>query len=386
MKLFKPAFEALSLCFTRYAWEKIVHLNSLSHNEVGAFGISNSENLLLVEDLVVVKQEVTAASVKFDDEAVNEFIEDQYDAGRRPEQVMRIWIHTHPNWVVDCKVKNIQERLPAPSGRDEETFKDAFGKCDWSIMFIYGGGRGSYARLALRNSFISQGEIIIPVSMCNGKMPNKKERKAWDKEFEENVTASKIVISGMGFGHIPYISPIKQKAINLAENNTFEEYLMLFNIKPSQFKKLDQGSKQYWWGEYERDRQAGEITGMVVEEEEATDFDLHKDYSHRGAAKRYTKAKELCDKCDRVKFCAKYCDAYNATMKGEDKSEPMGFVDEIKKADSSDDIDIDLFTEYLRENGLTPEEFDTFSPSGKTYWKDCYKKDMDFININRDNY
>jgi proteasome lid subunit RPN8/RPN11 len=76
--------------------------------------------------------------VAFDDTAVAEFFDEQVDAGRRPEQFARIWVHTHPG---EC---------PWPSGVDERTFADAFGHCDWSVMFILARGGQTYARLQFR--------------------------------------------------------------------------------------------------------------------------------------------------------------------------------------------------------------------------------------------
>jgi len=61
---------------------------------VGGFGVSDAEDLLYVQDFVTVKQEVTGVSVKFDDQAVADYMEDQVDRGRKPEQLMRIWCHT----------------------------------------------------------------------------------------------------------------------------------------------------------------------------------------------------------------------------------------------------------------------------------------------------
>lgn len=182
----------LSLRFTRYAWEKIAYLNSLSTAEVGAFGISNANNLLLVEDIVVIKQEVTGASVSFDDEAVADFFLDQVEAGRKPEQFGRIWIHTHPNWYNQMNSRAGVCAIPSPSPVDEETFNRAFGNCDWAIMFIYGGGSSGYARLSLRKRF--HGQIILPVTRGNGKQPTTVDVEKWKQEFEENVTENIVVI------------------------------------------------------------------------------------------------------------------------------------------------------------------------------------------------
>ncbi|MEQ8835429.1 MAG: Mov34/MPN/PAD-1 family protein, partial [Lacipirellulaceae bacterium] len=103
--------------------------------EIGGFGISSAEDLLLVEDLVLVEQQADWASVEFKDTAVADFYDSQVDRGRTPEQFARIWIHTHPG------------DSPRPSGTDEETFARVFGSCNWAVMFILAQKGASYARL-----------------------------------------------------------------------------------------------------------------------------------------------------------------------------------------------------------------------------------------------
>ena len=66
-------------------------------------------------------QDVTVASIAFDDLAVADFFETQVDAGRKPEQFGRIWLHTHPG------------NSAQPSGTDEETFYRVFGHCQWAV-------------------------------------------------------------------------------------------------------------------------------------------------------------------------------------------------------------------------------------------------------------
>ena len=73
-------------------------------------------------------------TVEFDDAAVADFFDEQVDAGLRPEQFGRIWIHTHPG---DC---------PYPSGTDEDTFSRCFSSADWAVMFIIAADSSTYAR------------------------------------------------------------------------------------------------------------------------------------------------------------------------------------------------------------------------------------------------
>jgi hypothetical protein len=123
------------LVFSLRAWLKLQYLCHVGETEVGGFGLTPPGYPLYVEDVALVRQACTAVSVAFDDTAVADFFDDQVDAGRRPEQFARIWVHTHPG---DC---------PHPSGTDEETFARVFGGCDWAVMFILARGGATYCRL-----------------------------------------------------------------------------------------------------------------------------------------------------------------------------------------------------------------------------------------------
>jgi len=112
------------LRFSRTAWAKLLYFRDKSEDEVGGFGITEAEDLLLVTEFVTVKQEVSCVSVKFDDEAVGRFFDEQVDLGRKPEQFARVWLHTHPG------------DSPEPSGTDEGTFERVFGACQSAAMCI----------------------------------------------------------------------------------------------------------------------------------------------------------------------------------------------------------------------------------------------------------
>ena len=118
-----------SLRFSPYAMAKLLYLRDVGPTEVGGFGISNADDLLLVEDIQLVQQVCSVVSVEFDDDSVADFFDQQVDAGRQPEQFARIWIHTHPG------------ASPAPSGTDEETFERCFGGVNWAVMHIIAQGR-----------------------------------------------------------------------------------------------------------------------------------------------------------------------------------------------------------------------------------------------------
>ena len=85
-----------TLKFTPTAWGKLVYLRDRGPTEIGGFGISDPEEPLLITDVVLVPQQCTSVTVKFDDAGVADYFDAQVDLGRRPEQFARLWLHTHP--------------------------------------------------------------------------------------------------------------------------------------------------------------------------------------------------------------------------------------------------------------------------------------------------
>ncbi len=126
-----------SLRLTPYAWAKLRFLRDAGTTEIGGFGVSDARDLLLVRDVLLVKQECSSVKVAFDDAAVADYFDRQADAGLSPQQFGRIWFHTHPG------------SSPHPSCTDEETFARVFGPADWAVMAILARGGRWYARLGV---------------------------------------------------------------------------------------------------------------------------------------------------------------------------------------------------------------------------------------------
>lgn len=121
--------------FSPTAWAKLLLLRDAGSTEIGGFGLATADDLLRVEDIILVGQLCTATHVEFDDESVADYFDAQVDAGRRPEEFARIWVHTHPGASAE------------PSRTDEVTFAQAFGSADWAVMFILSRCGQAYARL-----------------------------------------------------------------------------------------------------------------------------------------------------------------------------------------------------------------------------------------------
>lgn len=161
------------LRFSPTAWAKLRFCRDVTDNEVGGFGITEADDLLFVTDFILVKQKVTAVSVSFEDESVANFFEDQVEAGRKPEQFARVWLHSHPG------------SSPEPSMTDEQTFARVFGSCDWSVMCIVAQDGGTFARLRFNAG--PGGEVKIPVCVDYGYEFDAADFEVWEQQYKANV-------------------------------------------------------------------------------------------------------------------------------------------------------------------------------------------------------
>jgi hypothetical protein len=161
------------LRFSPTAWAKLLFLRDAGNTEIGGFGISPAEDLLFVEDIALVTQTCTLVHVEFGDYAVADYFDRQVDAGRRPEQFARIWVHTHPG--------NSAE----PSGTDELTFSRVFGRADWAVMFILARGGQSFARLRYN---VGPGvDVKLPVDVDYARAFAASDQDGWQAEYTANV-------------------------------------------------------------------------------------------------------------------------------------------------------------------------------------------------------
>ena len=162
-----------TLRFSPTAWAKLLFLRDYGDTEVGGFGVSANDDPLFVEDLQLVQQTCSWVHVAFDDESVADYFDRQVDAGRRPDEFARIWVHTHP------------ADSPRPSATDEETFARVFGRADWTVMLILAQEGQTYARL--RFNIGPRADIELPVSVDYSKSFDGSDPDAWEKEYLTNV-------------------------------------------------------------------------------------------------------------------------------------------------------------------------------------------------------
>ena len=162
-------WEPPSLRFSPTAWAKLLYLRNLGDTEVGGFGITAADDLLYVDDVQLVRQLCTGASVTFDDHAVADFFDRQVDEGRVPSQFGRLWVHTHPG--------NFAE----PSETDEQTFARVFGRTEWAVMFILARGGERYARLRFHVG--PGGDVDLPVRVDYSRPFAASDHAAWKEQY-----------------------------------------------------------------------------------------------------------------------------------------------------------------------------------------------------------
>jgi hypothetical protein len=121
--------------------------------------------------------------VAFDDAAVADFFEAQVDAGRKPEQFARLWLHSHPG------------DSPVPSGTDAHTFMDVFGRCDWAVMFVLAQGGKTYARL--RFNVGPGGDVLIPAEIDFTRPFAGSDHVAWAAEYDRNIQSLALTELGL---------------------------------------------------------------------------------------------------------------------------------------------------------------------------------------------
>lgn len=168
---------ARKLVFSPTAWAKLVYMRDKGHTEISGFGIAHDKDeLLYVNEFRTVKQDASAAAFEFEDESLNEYLDQMVDEGFEPCQCMRIWIHTHPG--DGC----------TPSGTDHNTFREKFGECDWALMVIVGKSGNCHAQL--RFNVGPRADLLLPVERDYKSPFAGTDHDAWEDEYNANVKRS----------------------------------------------------------------------------------------------------------------------------------------------------------------------------------------------------
>ena len=127
---------------TAHAYWRLEWLCHRTPNEVSAMGlIQPSEQGILIEDFILVKQEVGPAHVSLDMNWWADKVVELYDQyGIEPWRTSA-WAHTHPSGV------------NRPSGTDEATMEESFGGSDFFVMLILTQDGHFYARMDFDHDF-----------------------------------------------------------------------------------------------------------------------------------------------------------------------------------------------------------------------------------------
>jgi len=169
------------LRFTPYAFAKMLYLRDKGSTEISGFALTDDGDPYLIVDFIMPEQECTGATT----EMTSKGIVDLFDKlsgpakfggmGISPGRYGRVWIHTHPGFSSE------------PSGTDWATFREVFGDKDWAIMFIM--GKGKEATCILRIEQVAGGHFRIPWEVdWDYEFPGS-NFEAWDKEYDDKVTA-----------------------------------------------------------------------------------------------------------------------------------------------------------------------------------------------------
>jgi hypothetical protein len=165
------------LRFTPYAWAKLNFMRDISGNEVGGYGISSIDDLLLISDFILVKQKVSPATFAFEDKGLADYAENMLDVGLQPVEYSRILIHTHPG------------NSASPSSVDEENFQTKFSECNWAVMFILAKGGATSACIRFNNPQVRAELKTVVDYSCP--FPAS-EIEAWKEEYNTNVSTVKV--------------------------------------------------------------------------------------------------------------------------------------------------------------------------------------------------
>lgn len=189
----------------------MLYLRDAGPTEIGGFARSSSDDILLVEDIILVSQTCTATHVEFDDAAVADLFDEQVDAGRVPETFARIWTHTHPGSSAE------------PSGMDERTFSRVFGNCQWAVMFILARGGQTFARLRCNVGPGADVDLRVDVDFTVPFAGS--DESTWQWEYDTFVRSKPVELQ---IETVPTLGPIKSR-LDDSWYEVWDEYVHHFN-------------------------------------------------------------------------------------------------------------------------------------------------------------
>ncbi len=178
------------LIFSVPAWCKLQWFLHKGQTEIGGYGVSlDPSTPLYIDELAILKQETSGATVEFDGEDVDNFFYECRQRGLKAGQYGNIWIHTHPSGM-----------MATPSGTDHTTFDNCFKGCPWSVMAIVAKDGDTSALLRFQAGPGCDVKIPMLVDWANWcKVAGGAVAEEWQKEFTEKIKP-KVWQGTMGFG------------------------------------------------------------------------------------------------------------------------------------------------------------------------------------------
>lgn len=218
------------------AWGKLLYFLHKGDTEVAGYGITETEDPLLVTDIKLVKQKCTEATFELDEEDSAVFMEEMDNRGLDPWQYSNILWHTHPG---NC---------PNPSGTDEKNFDKNFSHPNWAIFFIIARGEETYCRI--RHNTGPGVEAILKTDIDYSYEFDGINFKDLDKEYKEKVSED-----------------LSYMKIDLSQS------------KNNQWQKHYHSMEEYYhdrgniWDDYSVGRSSPQITGFDIDSIDSDDFD-----------------------------------------------------------------------------------------------------------------
>jgi len=224
------------LKFSPYAWAKIIAMRDFGNTEIGGYGITESDDPLLVTDFRLIKQQCSSVTVEFDKEDSIKFVEEMTDKGLSYWQFGSIFLHSHPG---NC---------PNPSITDEENFDKNFSLPHMAVFFIIAKQGATYCRLRYN---VSAGTEVTIDSTVDYTTPFPASDKiAWEAEYKDKVTETKsFIMMGDGDSSLNWINKLKETYDHVYPNGTTAQTMQELCDEKDE---MDENLEMFW--EHNEDR------------------------------------------------------------------------------------------------------------------------------------
>jgi len=181
MELLKPKMNRSGILrFSAFAYAKLIFWRDCGQTEIGCYGLTETDDPLLITDLRMIKQVCTSISVDFDKDDSIAFVEEMADKNIPLWSCQSVFIHSHPG------------DSPCPSQADEENFRDNFSIANCSIFYIIARSGKDYARMRFN---VPPGMDVDIKTRIDYSVPFKaSNHEAWEKEYDEKVIEKKYEI------------------------------------------------------------------------------------------------------------------------------------------------------------------------------------------------